>query len=145
MAAGVSLTKMADELRTLVEYQQTPRVITQDEYQAMILHGIKRLLIDTGRAAEFDPEKLIAEGNDIIYNADFGIDEIEYIMLVAQMRFFGMIRASVNAMVSYSTNALTVTQGDKPYANITGTLKELENERRIVYYKMVGYTIAVNE
>ena len=103
------------------------------------------MLIDTGRSSTFSPSKLRTNDDGLVYDEDFNIDEIEYIMLVSQMRFFSIVRASVNEMVSYTTDALSVTQGDKPYANITGTLKELENERRIVYYKMVPYTITVNE
>lgn len=141
----VSITELANELKTLVEYQQTPRVIEDYEYEAMIVHGLKRLLIDTGRSSTFSPSKLRTNDDGLVYDEDFNIDEIEYIMLVSQMRFFSIVRASVNEMVSYTTDALSVTQGDKPYANITGTLKELENERRIVYYKMVPYTITVNE
>jgi hypothetical protein len=143
MAERANVSELANELHSLVEYQQTPRVITDGEYEAMILHGIKRLLIDTGRAAEYSASKLIYDDGMLYYDQEFTIDEIEYILLVSQIRFFGIVRASVNEMVSYTTNALSVTQGDKPYANITGTLRELENERRIVYYKMVPYTISM--
>lgn len=144
MATKIAVSALAGELKSLVEYQQTPRVITDSEYEAMIVYGIKRLFIDTGRAAEYDANKFVDDNGIMIYDQDFTIDEVEYVLLVAQIRFFGIVRASVNAMVSYTTNALSVTQGDKPYANITGTLHELENERRIVYYKMVGYTIAMD-
>lgn len=141
----VSITALTNELKSLVEYQQTPRTIEDFEYESMIVYGLKRLLIDTGRASSFNTSNLRTDNGELIYDDNFNIDEIEYIMLVSQIRFFQIIRASVNEMVSYTTDALSVTQGDKPYANISGTLNELENERRIVYYKMVPYTITVNE
>lgn len=46
-------------------------------------------------------------------------------------------------MVGYSTNALTVTNADKPYANVKDTIEKLDNERRIVYYKMSRYALGV--
>lgn len=143
----VSLYELAQELQTKVEYQETPRVLSDDEYIAMVARAIRKLYVDTGRASIYSGS-LYTENEDdmeVYFVPDLGADEIEYIMILAQMEFFKMIRASVNQMVSYTTDALSVTQGDKPYANITGTLNELENERRIVYYKMVPYTIAVGE
>lgn len=60
-------------------------------------------------------------------------------MLVAQIGFFKKVQADVNNIVGYTTNALTVTGADKPYAHLQDTIANLENERRIVYYKMHRY------
>lgn len=141
----VSISELAQDLKAQVEFQQTPRPMTDEEYELMVVHGLKRLFIDTGRADSYDSNKLYSIDDELVYDENLNINEEEYIKIVSQMQFFQTVRASVNAMVSYSTDALSVTQGDKPYANITGTLKELENERRIVYYKMVPYTITVND
>jgi hypothetical protein len=141
----VSISELAQDLKAQVEFQQTPRPMTDEEYELMVVHGLKRLFIDTGRADSYDSNKLYSIDDELVYDENLNINEEEYIKIVSQMQFFQTVRASVNSMVSYSTDALSVTQGDKPYANITGTLKELENERRIVYYKMVPYTITVND
>ena len=136
----IQLSVLADELKAKTEYQETPRQITSEEYTAAIVYGLKRLYIDTGRASAWSDD-LIDNGT---FTEDLLIDEIEYVLIMAQMRFFQIVRASVNEMVSYTTNALSVTQGDKPYQNITGTLNELENERRILYYKMVRFALGEN-
>lgn len=136
----VSLSVLADELQNKTEYQQTPREITYDEYISAVIYGLKRLYIDTGRASMWSED--LIDGDEFM--ADLLIDEIEYVLIMAQIRFFETVRASVNEMVSYTTNALSVTQGDKPYQNITGTLAELENERRILYYKMVRFALGEN-
>ena len=141
----VSITELAQELKTLTEFQQTPRMLTDEEYESYVTEGLKKLFIDTGRADSYDRTKLCYVDDELMYDQDLSITEIEYIKIVSQIWFLKILRASVNEMVSYSTDALTVTQGDKPYANITGTLNELEKERRIVYYKMVPYTITVND
>lgn len=136
----VSLSVLADELQNKTEYQQTPREIKYEEYISAVIYGLKRLYIDTGRASMWSDD--LIDGDEFM--ADLLIDEIEYVLIMAQIRFFETVRASVNEMVSYTTNALSVTQGDKPYQNITGTLAELENERRILYYKMVRFALGEN-
>lgn len=82
----------------------------------MVVHGLKRLFIDTGRADSYDSNKLYSIDDELVYDENLNINEEEYIKIVSQMQFFQTVRASVNAMVSYSTDALSVTQGDKPYA-----------------------------
>lgn len=47
----------------------------------------------------------------------------------------------MNRIVGYSTDAMTITNADKPYANISQTLAELANRQRVLYYKMVRYTL----
>jgi hypothetical protein len=42
----------------------------------------------------------------------------------------------VNARVSYTTNAFSVTKADKPYQNIDETINNLKKERAIIHYKM---------
>jgi hypothetical protein len=36
---------------------------------------------------------------------------------------------------------MPITNADKPYANISQTLAELASRQRILYYKMVRYTL----
>ena len=133
----ITLSTLVDELKDKTEFQQTPREFSYDDYIKMVVYGLKRLYIDTGRASVWTDE-LIEDDN---FMAELPIDEIEYVMLLAQIKFYETVRAAVNEMVSYTTDALSVTQGDKPYQNLTGTLRELDNERRIVYYKMSRYAL----
>lgn len=143
--ARTSVTELAARLRQSVEFQHTPRVFTEDDYIFMVKYGIRMLYIDTGRSADFYEDMFIEEVVDdvktVYFDATFPLDETEYILCVAAIRFYEVIRTSVNEMVSYTTDALSVTQGDKPYANITGSIHELENNRRVIFYKMTRYTI----
>ena len=36
---------------------------------------------------------------------------------------------------------MTITNADKPYANISQTVNELLNRQRILYYKMTRYVL----
>jgi len=136
----LSLTAMAAELQEHTAWQETPELLTEDQYIGMIIRGLKRLYIDTGRASEYKDENII-RSDDLYYNADLLIDEQYYIMLCSQIDFFKKVQSDVNNVMSYTTNALSVTNADKPYANLKNTIEDLEKERRIVYYKMARFTL----
>ena len=78
------------------------------------------------------------------YDADFPLDERRYIQICSLINFFAKVQSDVNNAFGYTTNALTVTNADKPYANLKDTIGNLDNERRIIYYKMVRYTLGVS-
>ena len=137
-----SITEAAEELMEEMAWQKTPEPIEPAQYEKMIVRGVKRLFIDTGRALEYDPALLYAdETGYMFYDATFNIDEIAYIMLCAKIGFFHKVQTDVNNIVSYTTDALSVTQADKPYAHLKDTVDRLENDRRILYYKMPRYTL----
>ena len=111
----------------------------------MVIDGIERLFVDTGRSTAYDEEKYITvvteEESYYGYDADFPLDERRYIRICSQIGFFSKVQSDVNNTFGYSTDALTVTNADKPYANLKDTIEKLDNERRIIYYKMVRYTL----
>lgn len=138
----LNLTALAEELKEQTEWQDTPFPLTDSQYLGMVLRGLKRLFIDTGRAAEFNPLKLVTlEDDSYNYDGTFLIDEEYYISLCSQIEFFKKVQSDVNNSFGYSTDAITVTNADKPYANLKDTLADIDNERRIVYYKMVRFTL----
>lgn len=138
----LNLTEIAEELKKKTEWQDTPVQVSDTEYLAMALHGLKRLFIDTGRAKQYDYMKFTTlDDGSYCYNDTFYIDEEEYIKLCSQIDFFQKVQSDVNNTVSYTTDALSVTNADKPYANLKNTIGELDKERRIVYYKMVRFTL----
>ena len=47
----------------------------------------------------------------------------------------------MNRIVGYTTDAMSITNADKPYANISQTIAELLNRQRILYYKMTRFTL----
>lgn len=142
-----SITELAEELRDITAWQRTPEELLDSDYQKMIINGIKTLYIDTGRASQYnknmivtveDPEDELVPG--LYFSLDLPIDEEKYVLLVAQIAFFKKVQSDVNNIVGYTTDALSVTNADKPYAHLQDTIANLENERRIVFYKMVSYS-----
>lgn len=138
---ATSITQMAQELQSEVAWQRTPVELTMNDYEAMIINGIRRLYIDTARAPDYNTSLFSYDARlkQNVLNVDLPIDEYEYAMICAKINFFKRVASDVNNIVGYTTDALTVTNADKPYANLKDTIANLENERRITYYKMVRY------
>ena len=137
----LNLSRLADKLKDRTEWQETPMPLSDEQYLYMIVDALERLFVDTGRASEYDEDKLVEENSEFFYDADFVLDERKYIELCAQISFFEKVQSDVNNTFGYTTNALSVTNADKPYANLKDTIGRLDNERRILYYKMVRFTL----
>lgn len=138
----LNVSKLAEWLQVKTAWQETPVVLTSSDYIGMVIDGIERLFVDTGRALVYDENLYVTlEDESIGYDADIPLDERRYIQICSEMNFFAKVQSDVNNSFGYSTDALTVTNADKPYANLKDTLDKLENERRIIYYKMVRYTL----
>ena len=73
--------------------------------------------------------------------ADLLLDEKRYVELSAKIEFFRKVQTDVNNIVGYTTDALTVTNADKPYMNLTATIDALEKERRVIHYKMIRHVL----
>ena len=139
---GTSITDLVQELKEQTEWQRTPIELTDDNYYSMVIYGLKRLFIDTQRASVYD--KIAIERHEdgtVWFDSDLLLDERAYVLLCAQINFFKKVASDVNNIVGYTTDALTVTNADKPYANLKDSISSLENERRITYYKMVRFTM----
>ena len=123
--------QLVAELKQRTEWQDTPVDLEDEDYQDMIVQAIRHLYVMTGRYLQFDPE----------LEFELTADEYEYVLTTAEMGFYRKVQSDVNRIVGYSTDAMTITNADKPYANLSQTLAELANRQRILYYKMVRYTL----
>lgn len=142
---GTSISTLVEQLMDMTRWQKTPEALSTEHYEQMVVKAIKRLFIDTGRAPLYKDSMLKKEidkdsqSHSLYFDMDFQIDEEAYILICAQIEFFRKVQSDVNNLVGYTTDALTVTHADKPYANLKDTLTQLEQDRRITYYKMVRY------
>lgn len=57
----------------------------------------------------------------------------------AEIFFYEKVQTQVDQLTSYTTDALGVTHGDKPFANLQQKIGSLEAERRQIWYKMTRY------
>lgn len=137
-----AISQLSGELKARTEWQRTPTVLIDQDYDDLIVRGIKRLYIDTGRALEFSNGYFfVDEDGANSFLIDLKLDEEEYVLLCAQIAFFKKVQSDVNNIVGYTTDALTVTNADKPYVHLQDTIDKLEQDRRIVYYKMIRFAM----
>lgn len=136
---SVSISKLVEELKERTAWQRTPEPLDDKQYTVMVIRGIKRLYIDTGRAEAYS-DALVDEVA-MEFMEEMKIDEEAYVLICAQIEFFRRIQNDVNNIVGYTTDALSVTNADKPYAHLQDTIGCLEQDRRVTYYKMIRYAM----
>ena len=139
-----SVTDLAAELANRVYLQRSEKEFTSEEYIQLIENAIVRLYVDTGRALQFDKLSFEDTGDAIYFSEDLKIDEKEYVLLIAEKSFLQIIQKDVNIITSYTTNALSVTGADKPYAHLADSIDKLESQRRELLYRMIRYMVGVS-
>lgn len=137
----LNVTELAMELQEITAWQETPYPMKPSDYVKIVNRAVKRFFRDINHPAEFDASLYVNEDGDLKYNRDFLIDEEDYIMILCQLEFFKRVQMDVNNSFGYTTDALSITNADKPYANLKDTIGDLEHERRICFNKMVRYTL----
>ena len=125
------MQKMAQELKQRTEWQDTPVELVHEDYLEIVRQAVHHLYVMTGRYMQYDENIAIA----------LSADEYEYVLTTAEIGFYRRVQSDVNRIVGYSTDAMTITNADKPYANISQTVNELLNRQRILYYKMTRYVL----
>ena len=125
------MQKMAQELRQRTEWQDTPVELVNEDYLEIVRQAVRHLYVMTGRYTQYDDSSEIA----------LSADEYEYVLTTAEIGFYRRVQSDVNRIVGYSTDAMTITNADKPYANISQTVNELLNRQRILYYKMTRFVL----
>lgn len=138
---------LCKKLYKKIEWQKLPIQYTEDEYTDMlvsaIVDGIEDLFVVTGRALSYYNYSYINDEESGIvseFTYTLLLDEELYVLCKAQMSIFSKVRNQYNDLLGYTTNALTVTNADKPYAYVTGTISELEHALERYFYKMVRYS-----
>ena len=125
------MERLALELRERTRWQDTPEELSDDDYLEIIRQAVRHLFVMTGRSEQYD-------GNPSV---TLSADEQEYVLTTAEINFYRKVQNDVNRIVGYSTDAMTITNADKPYANISQTVAELTARQRVLYYKMTRYTL----
>ena len=118
----------------LTALQRTPIEYSPDDYDLLIVDGIRALYVDLNKSAqyrtEFDEQSLSFIDKELL------ISEEEYILLKAHLNFYKMIQADVNSIVGYSTDSISVTNADKPYANISNEMARIEQRLVDLFFKV---------
>ena len=73
------------------------------------------------------------------FTDDLLLDEKEYVLVTAEIKFYQKVQTSVNQQTSYTTDAMALTHGDKPFANQQQTIDDAKNRQKMYWYKMIRY------
>ena len=139
------LDKLAKRLFNKIKWQEVPETIGADDLVDLLCDAIRMLYVISGRTFLFSEDMFIDDTEDEkrksprYFNYDFEIDETEWILLVSQIEFYKTCRSNVDDLQGYTTDAMAVTHGDKPFKNLTETIQGLENERNVVWTRMVRF------
>lgn len=139
--------RLCEKLYNKIEWQKMPISMSVEQKEKMlvdaIVYAIEDLFVITGRAGaymEYNYTYDEESGLPSEFNYTMPLDEELYVLCKAQIEVFGKVRTQYNDILGYTTNALTVTNADKPYSYMTGTINELNDQMKIYYYKMVRYS-----
>ena len=137
----LDVSEVANELKEQCAWQATPSELTTTDYINMVKRAVRRFFVDINRPGEYSAKSFVEENEVFYYDREFLADEIEYLLCLCKIEFFQRVQTDVNNAFSYTTDALTVTNMDKPYANLKNTINDLFRDRRILFNKMVRYTL----
>lgn len=134
------LIELAHEQYDRIQWQTVPDDVTREDLTAFIARGVRDLYVKTGRAANFNEEMFTRSGD--LYTSlseTLPLDEQQYVLVTAEIYFYSKVQTTVDAQTSYSTDALSVTHGDKPFANLQQKIADLKIDQRQIWYKMTRY------
>lgn len=137
----VSVTAMAQELQRKVRGQQTPIPYEQSDYEQMILDGIRKLYVLTEREKDYSEKNIRHRKKGVFYRADFSPTQKEFILTCARIAFLEETEMTVSAAVGYTTPVLTVTNADKPAANLHNMLLDLRAYQQELFHKLCPYAV----
>lgn len=133
---ATSLVEIRNELITKIQFYKTPIVYTNDDYDKIVLSGTKRYYIDIGKDSQFSSDYTSVPSPQL--NSDLLLSEIEYILVSSQIEFIKQILGDVAQILSYTTDALSVSNADKPYLHLRTDILALEDRLSEVFYKITS-------
>lgn len=137
------VVRLAKRLYQRIEWQNVPETVDVDDMIDMIKDAIRHLYVVTARALMFSEDMFVTDDDGdniaVYFTADLPLDEEEYVLVSAQLIFYKKVQSDVSDLTSYTTDAMSVSHGDKPYANLQGMIDELKNQQNLIYYKMHRY------
>lgn len=140
---------LAHRLYRNIRWQEVPETVSREELVDMIVEGIEYLYVLSGRNRMYaddmytdvketeDPEMEPEIG--LYFQDDLTSAEKRIVLLKAQIEFYKMVQADHDDDTSYTTDAMSVTHGDKPYEHIGQTIDRLEGELALMWTRLVEY------
>ena len=135
------LVKLAQRLHRKIKWQEVPEEVGWMDQIDLICDSIRKLYVISGRTFLFSEDKFIYDKEDVAvqFADNLEIDEIEWILLDAQIEFYKSVQSNVDDLTGYTTDAMAVTHSDRPYKNIGESINRLKGEQDVVWSRMVRF------
>ena len=139
------LVELARRLHRRIQWQEIPEALTSTDLIEMIKDAIRMLYVISGRTFVFSEDKFTVEDiedsdeKNYYFEDDLELDEREFVLLESEIAFYNMALSNVDDLTSYTTDAMAVTHGDKPYKNIKATVEDRQAKLAVVWTRMVRY------
>lgn len=140
---------LTNRLYRAIKWQEVPETVPREELIELIVDAIEYLYVLSGRNRMYsedmytdtqeqeDPEQESYPG--LFFQDDLSPAEKRIVLLKAQVEFYKMVQASHDDDTSYTTDAMSVTHGDKPYEHIGATIDRLEKDLAVMWTRLVEY------
>ena len=135
------VVKLANRLYRRINQQQTPVQVGWIDLVQKIEDAIEDLYVISGRSSQFSEDMFEVDesGSVVSFANDLELDERKWVVKKAEIEFYKWVQASVDDQKSYSTDAMSVTHGDKPYEHIGQTIDRLQEELNRIWYAMTRF------
>lgn len=139
------IVKLAQRLHRRIQWQEIPEQLTSADLIDILDDAIRMLYVISGRTFQFSEDKFIVEDiensdeKNYYFADDLELDEQEWILLEGEIAFYNMALSNVDDLQSYTTDAMAVTHGDKPYKNIKATVEDRQAKQAVVWTRMVRF------
>lgn len=137
------LLALTKRLVRAIEWQYVPEDLSVRDCVPFILDGIEYFYIMSGKSSKWSEDLIIRDdaGFPVSFNADFALDEKNYILTSAQIYFYQKVQSDVSELESYTTDAMSVANADKPFANLSGMIADLRARQIEIWHKMCRYNM----
>ena len=157
------IVKLAQRLHRRIKWQEIPEELNSDDLMEIICDAIRMLYVISGRTFQFSEDMFITELPDneeavteeaeetgesepqeeekegLWFTDTLELDEQEWVLLEGEISFYNMALSNVDDLQSYTTDAMAVTHGDKPYKNIKATVEDRQMKQAVVWTRMVRF------
>lgn len=133
---STSLLEISTTLQNSMRFQKTPVTLTSNDYLDLAKDGCMRFYTDIGISDKWNIE--FVNGATPTVTRNLSITEMEYVLVASQISFFYWIRMAWNTLISYTTNALSVANANKPFEQISKSIDELESRLTEIFYKITS-------
>ena len=146
-----SLEDIKEELKRNVRFQETPIAFDDVDYRDLVYDAAKRLYVDEGLDSFLTDysEQIISTITQGFLSRDLNLIELEYLEVSAEINFYNLIKNSWSTLVSFTTDAMSVTGTGNVFKSINGNVLALEDRLAILSFKFTHknptvYTIPNN-